>query len=215
MAGIAVIEHGEPEGVLIGHLVDTEGRVLREGPVEVRVVAHIFIAVEFLAVLINRGEKQIMVGLLPAGAAAQNPLHLVIAADLDDRALVTGRNDDGVVRRVIVDRVHVSPVAARASADDVAKVSCFIELLQFLGSNRLAGEARVNIQADSALIECLDGDIAIRIKNFPETPLINHLTILVHFNNQVADRVHVAAIGTLQVGRCHTKEVVTVLGSVH
>lgn len=128
VAGIAVIEHGEPESVLIGHLIDTEGRVLRERPVKGGAVARVAVAVKRLSILIHGGKKEVMERFLPARAAPEDPLHPVIPPDLHDCALMPRRNNDRVICRIVIHGIHVRPVASGAGSHDVAEVALLIDL---------------------------------------------------------------------------------------
>ena len=94
--------------------------MLRPGPVKVA-FALADAAGDGLAVLIN-GRKHLLAQLsVPAVGRTQNPLHFLVAADLDHRGLVARGDDDGVVRLVVVDGIHMRPVAPGARAGNVAE----------------------------------------------------------------------------------------------
>ena len=96
-------------------------KVVRPLPVEAPFALGAF-ALDGVAVLVD-GLKHLVSELrTPAFGRTHDPLHLLVAADLNERGLMTGADDDGVVGRVVVDGVNVRPVAAGACADDVAEV---------------------------------------------------------------------------------------------
>ena len=70
--------------------------MLCPGPVEAALALGAF-ALERLAVLVDRREKLVLELLLPAFMRADDPLHLLVAADLDEGRLVAGGDDDRVV----------------------------------------------------------------------------------------------------------------------
>ena len=74
-----------------------------------------------LAVLADRREDLALVLVGPVRGRRENPLHLLVAADLDDGRLVARRDHDRIVVRTVVDGVDMPPVAARSHARDVAE----------------------------------------------------------------------------------------------
>ena len=58
--------------------------MLRPSPVEVAFTLGTF-ALDGLAVLVNRLQELILIRRLPAFVRAENPLHLLVAADFDNR----------------------------------------------------------------------------------------------------------------------------------
>ena len=48
-------------------------------------------------------------------------------------------DDDGIIRRIVVDGIDVCPVAARTRTDDVTEFIGSIQLGDFLRRERLAG----------------------------------------------------------------------------
>ena len=163
---------------------------------------------ELLAVGVNRSKELVGPGLLPAFRRSENPLHLLVSTDLDDGRLVTGRQNDRVIGRVVVNRVNVRPVAARTRANDIAEMITCVKLGQFLGRQRLTGLTCVNVQAHRTLIEYLHHVVAVRIENFPQTPFVDHLTVAVDFDNHVAHGANTLVVGAAQIGaRCTDKGV--------
>ena len=90
---VAVIKDRQNQGIRIRHFVDAVGRVLRPCPVKVAFALTV-LALDRLAVFINRLQNFFGPALLPAVRGAKNPLHFLIAANLDCGRLVAGRNDD-------------------------------------------------------------------------------------------------------------------------
>ena len=213
-AGIAVVENGEVEDILIRLRVDAPAGVLRPGPVKVAFALRTF-ALNGLAVLVD-GLKHLVSELrTPAFGRTHDPLHLLVAADLNERGLMTGADDDGVVGRVVVDGVDVRPVAACAGTDDVAEVVGLIEFGKLFGSNRLTGLRRINVEAYCALVERFQYIVAVGIKDVPERPFVNHRAVLIHFDDHVANRADMLAVGTSMVGRGNAHEVIAVLHRIH
>ena len=188
--------------------------MLRPRPVEVALALGA-LALDLLTVLVDRRQERLREVALPAFGRAEDPLDLLVAADLDDGRLMAGGNDDGVVFRVIVDGVDVQPVAARARADDVAEVVRLFSGGEFLGGERLAGLSGVDVKADGALVEDLEHVGAVDVEDVRKAPFVDHVALFVHFGNHVADGAHVLAVGTDVVGARHAQEVVPVLGVVH
>ena len=120
---------------------------------------------------------------------------------------MAGGEDDRIIGRVVVDGIDVRPVAARARTDDVAEMRFRIELLEFLVGKRLPGELRINVEADGALVERLDGGIAVRIQNVPEAPLVDHGAVGVDLDDHVAHGADVPAVKALQVRRGNAQEI--------
>ena len=71
----------------------------------------------------------------------------------------------------------------------------FIKLGELFRGQCLAGLCGINIQAHSTLIEYLEHIVAIRIEDVPKSPFINHLAVIVDFNDDVANRSHVLTVG--------------------
>ena len=91
-AGISIVEDGKNEGLFVGHRIDAPAGVLRPGPVEPAFALTPF-ALDPVAFRIYR--RQYLVGklLLPAFGRTHDPLHLLVAADLDERGLVARRDN--------------------------------------------------------------------------------------------------------------------------
>ena len=172
-AGVAVVEDRNPNHVLVGLGINTPSRVLRPRPVEC-VAALSIAALQGLALGIDRREQRFLPGRTPAARRPENPLHLLVAADLDDRGLVTRGNDDRIIGRVVVNGIDVRPVAAWAGAGKVAEVGRGFLLGEVFCRERMTGLARIDVQADSTLVERLDDVAAVRIENIKETPFIDH-----------------------------------------
>ena len=73
--------------------------MLRVRPVEVGVRALDVRAVELLALGGDRREQSLLPGRAPALGCAEDPLDLLVAADLDAGGLMARGDDDGVVTR--------------------------------------------------------------------------------------------------------------------
>ena len=188
--------------------------MLRPRPVEAAFAGRAF-ALDGLAVLVNRRENLVLELVAPAFGRAHDPLHLMVAADLDQGRLVAGRNDDRVVGRVIVDRIDVRPVAACAGTNNVAELIVLVLFGKLLGRHRLPGLRSIDVEAHGTLVERLENNVAIRIEDVEETPFVDDDAVFIHFNDHVADRAHVLAVGTLDVGRGHANEIVAVLHRIH
>ena len=102
------------------------------------------------------------------------------------------------------------PVAAWAGAGKVAEIGRGFLLGEVFCRERMTGLARIDVQADSTLVERLDDVAAVRIENIKETPFIDHTAAGIHFNNHVADRADALLIETAEVSRCDAKQIVTV-----
>ena len=176
-AGVAVVEGGDVDDVAFRLFIDLEGRVLRPRPVEVALALGA-LALDLLTVLVDRRQERLREVALPAFGRAEDPLDLLVAADLDDGRLMAGGNDDGVVFRVIVDGVDVQPVAARARADDVAEVVQLFSGGEFLGGERLAGLSGVDVKADGALVEDLEHVGAVDVEDVRKAPFVMLLKLL-------------------------------------
>ena len=168
--------------------------MLRPGPVKASFALGVF-ALNGLAGGVDRLKHLVGPGLLPAFGRTHDPLHFLVATNLDNGRLVARTDNDRVVRRVIVNRVDVYPGATGAGTHDVAEMITFIKLGELFRGQRLAGLCGINIQAHSALIEYLEHIVAIRIKDVPEAPFINHLAVVVNFNDDVSNRSHVLTVG--------------------
>ena len=187
--------------------------MLRPGPVEAAFAAVVF-ALQRLAVLINRREHLLGEIFLPARRGGEDPLDFLVAADLDDGGLMARRDDDGIIGRVIVDGVDVCPVAARTNAGDVAERIILVHGGELFSRKRLAGLRSVDIEAHRTLVKRLNDNVAIRIENFEEAEIINHVAVLIDFSDHVADRVDTLAVGTTVVGRGDAQEKVAVLSRI-
>ena len=210
---VAVVEDRNPNHVLVGLGINTPSRVLRPRPVEC-VAALSIAALQGLALGIDRREQRFLPGRTPAARRPENPLHLLVAADFDNRGLMTRGNDDGVVRRVIVDRVDMCPVAADANARNVAEVLFLIHCRKISARECLAGAVGIKIQADSPLVERFDNDIAVRIQNFPQAPIVNHSAGRRNFHDNVAHRADISAVRTFHIVGRYTQQIVAVLGLI-
>ena len=82
-AGVAVVEGGHVDHVLIGLRVDAEGRVLGPRPVKAPFAGNVG-ALDGFPLLVDRRQQRILPGRAPALRRRENPLHLLVAADLDD-----------------------------------------------------------------------------------------------------------------------------------
>ena len=115
---------------------------------------------------------------------------------------MTRGDDDGIIGRVIVDGVDVCPVAARADAGDVAERDRSCPWSASSSAESVLPALRgIDIEAYRTLVERLDDNVAVRIENFEEAPIINHAAVLIDFNDHVADRADTLAVGTTVVGR--------------
>ena len=101
--------------------------MLRPGPVKAAFTLIVF-TLDLLALAVHRGQNLTQQVLVPARRGGENPIHLLVTADLHNSGLVTRGNNDGVVGRVIVNGVDVSPVAAGTSTGDITELIRFIHL---------------------------------------------------------------------------------------
>ena len=83
------------------------------------------------------------------------------------------RDDDRIIGRVVVDGIHVRPVAADAGARNVAVVVGFIQLLDVFFGERLAGLGIINVEAHRTLVEGLDDVQAIGVEDVEETEFVD------------------------------------------
>ena len=93
------------------------------------------------------------------------------------------------------------------------KLSVLIEFGKLFGSNRLTGLRRINVEAYCALVERFQYIVAVGIKDVPERPFVNHRAVLIHFDDHVANRADMLAVGTSMVGRGNAHEVIAVRAS--
>lgn len=91
------------------------------------------------------------------------------------------------------------PVAAWTNAGDVAERVILVHGGKFFRRKRLAGLRSVDVEAHRTLVKRLNNDVAIRIENFEEAEIINHVAVLIDFSDYVADRVNTLAVGTTVV----------------
>ena len=101
-AAVAVVKDGDVDNVALAQLIDLPGGVLRPGPVEAA-LALADAAREGPAVLADGREDLVLQTVAPAVRGGEDPLHLLVTADLDDGGLVAGGEDDRVVDGVVVD----------------------------------------------------------------------------------------------------------------
>ena len=181
-AAVAVVEDREVENVLGRLLVDPPRRVLRPRPVEAAFALRVF-ALDLVALGVNRRQDLFREALLPTFGRAQDPLHLLVASDLDDGRLVARRNDDRVVRRVVVDGVDAEPVAAHARPHDVAEVVRLVELREVEGRERLTGLRSIDVEAHGTLVQHLDYGVAVGVENVEELPFVHDAAVLVDLNH--------------------------------
>lgn len=109
----------------------------------------------------------------------------------------------------------MGPVAARTRARDVTEGVLGLELGELLGGKRLARLRRVDVEADGALVNRLEDDVAVRIKNLEEAPFVDDLARGVDLDNHVADRAHARVVGAPEVGRSDAQEVAAVFSGHH
>ena len=184
--------------------------MLRPCPVKVAFALTV-LALDRLAVFINRLQNFFCPALLPAVRGAENPLHFLIAANLDGGGLVAGRNDDRVIRRIVIDGIDVGPVAACADTHNVTEVVAFIHFGKFSGADGLTGLGGINIETHCALIKRLDDVVAVRIENFHQAEIVNDAAVLINFYDNVANGMNASAVGTAVVCRTDAQEGMSVL----
>jgi len=120
-------------------------------------------------------------------------------------------DNDGVIGRIVVNRIDVRPVAAFARTNDIAELITRFKLCKICCRHRLAGLRRINVEADSTLVEHLHNVVTIRIQDLPETPFIDNLAVLIDFSDYVANGMDTLAVGTAVVRARNTDERMTVL----
>ena len=106
------------------------------------------------------------------------------------------------------------PVAADANARNVAEVLFLIHCRKISARECLAGAVGIKIQADSPLVERFDNDIAVRIQNFPQAPIVNHSAGRRNFHDNVAHRADISAVRTFHIVGRYTQQIVAVLGLI-
>ena len=186
--------------------------MLRPGPVKAAFALAAF-ALQRLAVLVNRREHALCEALLPADRRSEDPLHLMIAADLHD-TLMACRQDNRIIGRIVVNGVDVRPVASRARTRDVAELVALIHVGEVRSRKRLTGLRRIDVEAHGPLIERLNERVAIRIENVIETEIINHAAVRIHFNNHVANGMDALVVPAAIVSHRDAQEAVAILGIV-
>ncbi len=82
--------------------------------------------------------------------AYQYPLHFLIAADFDNRTLVAGADDDGIIFTVIVDAVDMRQLRPAHYLTYPRICRRNLAPPDLLRSTRMAGLAGIDIQAHSA-----------------------------------------------------------------
>ena len=84
-AGIAIVKGRDIDHISLAQLAShLPARMLRPSPVEVAFTLGAF-ALDGLAVLVDRLQELILIRRLPAFVRTENPLHLLVAADFDNR----------------------------------------------------------------------------------------------------------------------------------
>ena len=167
-AGVAVVEGREIHNARLALRINALGPHPVEAPFASRVRAG-----DGLALMVDGLENLACKFSLRAARGAEDPLHLLVAADLDDGGLVARRDDDRIIGRVVVDGIHVRPVAADAGARNVAVVVGFIQLLDVFFGERLAGLGIINVEAHRTLVEGLDDVRAIGVEDVEETEFVD------------------------------------------
>ena len=111
----------------------------------------------------------------------------------------------------MVDAVDVRPVAARTDADDVAELVVVVLFRQVLRAHRVRREAGIDVQAHRALVEYLDVDVAVRIEDLVQAPVVHHPAgRRLDLGDHVAHRADVLAVRPLVVGAGDPQEIVAV-----
>ncbi len=85
----------------------------------------------------------------PANRRTSIHFTFLIAADFDNRTLVAGADDDGIIFTVIVDAVDMRPIAA-SPLPTISPNLWRVQRRQIFFAQRMAGLAGVDIQAHSA-----------------------------------------------------------------
>ena len=124
------------------------------------------------------------------------------------------RDDDRIVGRVVVDGIDVRPVPAFARAHDVAELVARFELCKILGGKSLAGLRCVDVEANRPLVEHLHDVVAVRVEDFPETPFVNNLAVLIKLGNHVAHGMNALSVRTAMIGARDADEGMSVLSIV-
>ena len=93
--------------------------------------------------------------VIPSVRRRENPLNRLVSPDLDDCRLVTARNNDRIVGRIVVNRIDVRPVAAGSRPRDIAKGIFSFKLGELFGRKRFTRFGEVNVEADRPLVNSL------------------------------------------------------------
>ena len=94
-------------------------------------------------------------------------------------------DDDGIIGFIVVHRVDVRPVAPGTAADNVAEVIVLILLGKFFSRQGLALLGRVDVQTHRTLVNRFEHVVAVRIENFEEPEVVNHIAVAIHLKDHV------------------------------
>ena len=119
-------------------------------------------------------------------------------------------DDDGIIGFIVVHRVDVRPVASGTAADDVAEVIVLILLGKFFSRQGLALLGRIDVQAHRTLVNRFEHVVAVRIENFKEPEVVNHIAVAIHLKDHVAHGAHNLVVRALISVGSYAQQIVTV-----
>ena len=153
-AAVTIVKHREHSDSGFTQLIDFPASMLCPRPVKFTFAAS-DAASNRLAAGIHWRKNFTFELIIPSVRRRENPLNRLVSPDLDNSRLVTARNNDRIVGRIVVNRIDVRPVAAGSRPRNIAKGIFGFKLGELFGRKRFTRFGEVNVEADRPLVNSL------------------------------------------------------------